>query len=273
MADPSNRLSGKVAFVTGAGRGQGRAYAVRLASEGADVIVVDRCADVEFVTYPMSTREDLDETVRLVEKHGRRAIASVVDVRDYERLSGALRAGVTELGRLDIVVANAGVLTAARFWELTDEQWRETIDVNLMGVFHTLKAAALVLIEQGQGGSIIAVSSTGGLRGLPFIAAYNASKHGVVGLVKTLANEVAEYNIRVNSIHPTGVATGMNASEMQPLIEEKAATLGPIYMNAIPEPAMMEPEDVAGTVAWLASDDAKYVTGAQIPVDMGTLLR
>jgi NAD(P)-dependent dehydrogenase (short-subunit alcohol dehydrogenase family) len=142
-----------------------------------------------------------------------------------------------------------------------------------MGVFHTLKAAALVLIEQGQGGSIIAVSSTGGLRGLPFIAAYNASKHGVVGLVKTLANEVAEYNIRVNSIHPTGVATGMNASEMQPLIEEKAATLGPIYMNAIPEPAMMQPEDVAGTVAWLASDDAKYVTGAQIPVDMGTLLR
>jgi SDR family mycofactocin-dependent oxidoreductase len=273
MPELSDRLAGKVAFVTGAGRGQGRAYAVRLASEGADVIVIDRCADGDTTTYPMATRDDLDETVRLVEKQGRRVIASVVDVRDYDGLSGALQSGVAELGRLDIVVANAGVLTSARFWELTSEQWRETIDINLMGVFHTLKAAALILIEQGQGGSIIAISSTGGLRGLPFIAAYNASKHGVVGLVKTLANEVAEYNIRVNSIHPTGVATGMNAAEMQPLIEEKAAPLGPIFMNAMPAPPFMQPEDVAGAVAWLASDDAKYVTGAQIPVDMGTLLR
>jgi NAD(P)-dependent dehydrogenase (short-subunit alcohol dehydrogenase family) len=140
-------------------------------------------------------------------------------------------------------------------------------------VFNTLKAAAPILIDQGEGGSIIAVSSTGGIRGLPFIGAYNASKHGVVGLVKTLANEVAEYNIRVNSIHPTGVTTGMVVDELQTLIAGKAATLGPIFMNAMPEPAMMQPEDVAGTVAWLASDDAKYVTGAQIPVDMGTLLR
>jgi SDR family mycofactocin-dependent oxidoreductase len=273
MADLSDRLRGKVAFVTGAARGQGRAYAVRLASEGADVIVIDRCADGVATTYAMATTEDLDETSRLVEKQGRRALTSVVDVRDYDGLACALLTGVAELGRLDIVVANAGVLTSARFWELTSEQWRETIDINLMGVFHTLKAAAPILIEQGQGGSIIAVSSTGGLRGLPFIAAYNASKHGVVGLVKTLANEVAEYNIRVNSIHPTGVMTGMVADEMRPLIEEKAATLGPILMNAIPDPPAMQPEDVAGAVAWLASDDAKYVTGAQIPVDMGTLLR
>jgi SDR family mycofactocin-dependent oxidoreductase len=273
MSDLSERLAGKVAFVTGAARGQGRAHAVRLASEGADVIVIDCCADVEATTYPLAAREDLDETVRLVEKQGRRAVASVVDVRDYEGLSSALRAGVAELGRLDIVVANAGILTSARFWELTTEQWRDTIDVNLTGVFHTLKAAAPILIEQGQGGSIIAVSSTGGLRGLPFIAAYNASKHGVVGLVKTLANEVAEYNIRVNSIHPTGVVTGMVADELAALIEQKAATLGPIFMNAIPDPPMMQPEDVTGAVAWLASDDAKYVTGAQIPIDMGTLLR
>jgi len=273
MAELSSRLIGKVAFVTGAARGQGRGYAVRLASEGADVIAIDRCADGETTTYPMATRDDLDETARLIEKQGRRAVTSVVDVRDYDGLDGALRAGVAELGRLDIVVANAGVLTTGRFWELTSEQWRETIDVNLMGTFHTLKAAAPILIEQGQGGSIIAISSTGGLRGLPFIAAYNASKHGVVGLVKTLANEVAEYNIRVNSIHPTGVSTGMIVPELEALIAGKAATLGPIFMNAIPEPAMMQPEDVAGTVAWLASDDAKYVTGAQIPVDMGTLLR
>jgi SDR family mycofactocin-dependent oxidoreductase len=273
MADLSNRLSGKVAFVTGAARGQGRGHTVRLASEGADVIVIDVCADNEATTYPMATTDELDETVRLVEKYGRRAVPAVVDVRDYDGLSAALRAGVAELGRLDIVVANAGVLTAGRFWELTSEQWQATIGVNLTGVFNTLKAAAPILIDQGEGGSIIAVSSTGGIRGLPFIGAYNASKHGVVGLVKTLANEVAEYNIRVNSIHPTGVTTGMVVDELQTLIAGKAATLGPIFMNAMPEPAMMQPEDVAGTVAWLASDDAKYVTGAQIPVDMGTLLR
>jgi SDR family mycofactocin-dependent oxidoreductase len=273
MAVGSDRLAGKVAFITGAARGQGRAHAVRLASEGADVIVTDICTDVDAVTYPLARREDLDETARLVEKHGRRAVATVADIRDFEAVSTALRSGVAELGRLDIVVANAGVLTSGRFWELTAEQWRDTIGVNLTGTFHTLKAAAPILIEQGEGGSIIAVSSTGGLRGLPFIGAYNASKHGVVGLVKTLANEVAEYGIRVNSIHPTGVMTGMAADELQGLIAEKAATLGPIYMNAIPDPLMMQPEDVTGTVAWLASDDAKYVTGAQIPVDMGTLLR
>jgi SDR family mycofactocin-dependent oxidoreductase len=273
MPDVSERLAGKVAFITGAARGQGRAHAVRLASEGADVIVVDACTDVAAVTYPLARRADLDETAALVEKQGQRVVAAVADVRDFDGLSAALRAGVGELGRLDIVVANAGVLTSGRFWELTAEQWRDTLDVNLTGVFHTLKAATPILIEQGEGGSIIAVSSTAGLRGLPFVGAYAASKHGVVGLVRTLANEVAEYKIRVNSIHPTGVMTGMAAEELQGLIEQKAATLGPIFMNAIADPPMMQPEDVTGAVAWLASDDAKYVTGAQIPVDMGTLLR
>ncbi len=273
MPDLSERLKGKVAFITGAARGQGRAHAVRLAGEGADVIVIDRCADGDATTYPMATKDDLEETVRQVEATGRRAIASVVDVRDYDGLSEAMHAGVRELGRLDVVVANAGVLTAARFWEITPEQWQETLGVNLTGVFHTMKIAAPILIDQGQGGSIIAISSTCGLRGLPFLGAYVASKHGVVGMVKTLANELGEFHIRVNSVHPTGVLTGMNAAEMVPLIEEKAATLGPVFMNAIPDPPFMEPEDVSGTVAWLASDDARYVTGAQIPVDMGTLIR
>jgi SDR family mycofactocin-dependent oxidoreductase len=274
MPEGSSRLAGKVAFITGAGRGQGRAHAVRMASEGADVIVTDACADVPCLTYRLATRDELDETARLVEKQGRRVVATVADVRDYDALSAALRAGVAELGRLDIVIANAGILTSAPFWELTTEQWRDTIDVNLTGMFHTLKAATPILIEQGEGGSIIAVSSTGGLRGLPFIGAYNASKHGVVGLVKTLANEVAQYNIRVNTIHPTGVMTEIaTESVLQGLVQEHAATLGPIFMNAMPDPPMMQPEDVTGAVAWLASDDAKYVTGAQIPVDMGTLLR
>jgi SDR family mycofactocin-dependent oxidoreductase len=274
MPEGSSRLAGKVAFIPGAGRGQGRAHAVRLASEGADVIATDSCTDVACLTYHLATRDELDETARLVEKHGRRVVATVADVRDFDALSAAMGAGVAELGRLDIVIANAGILTSAPFWELTTEQWQNTIDVNLTGVFHTLKAATPILIEQGEGGSIIAVSSTGGLRGLPFIGAYNASKHGVVGLVKTLANEVAQYNIRVNSIHPTGVTTPIATEPvLQGLVEKHAATLGPIFMNAMPDPPMMQPEDVTGVVVWLASDDAKYVTGAQIPVDMGTLLR
>jgi len=266
-------LDGKVAFVTGGARGQGRAEAVRFAQEGADVVVVDSCRDARTTTYAGASPEDLKETARLVEAEGKRALTFVVDVVDLDALKGAMNEAATTLGGIDVVVANAGICTAAPFWEITSEQWNETIQVNLTGTFHTLQAAALLMIEQGTGGSIIATSSVAGLRGLPFVGAYVASKHGIVGLARTLANEVAEYGIRVNSIHPGPVSTGMSPTEFPPLIAEKQSTLGPIFMNAMPTPLAMDPADVAATVAWLASDDARYVTGTQIPIDLGTMLR
>jgi SDR family mycofactocin-dependent oxidoreductase len=266
------RQAGKVAFITGAARGQGRAEAVRLAAEGADIIAVDLCRTASSTAYEGSTPEDLAETVKLVEALDRRIIATQADVRDFEALSTAVREGVAALGRLDVVVANAGICSAAMSWEITVEQWRETIDTNLTGVFHTAKATVPILIEQGTGGSIIITSSVAGLRGLPFLGHYAASKHGVVGLAKTMANELGSHNIRVNTIHPNGVATGMRVSDMVPFFEKYAATLGPIFMGALPDP-ISQPEDIANAVAWLASDEARHVTGIQLPIDLGTLVR
>jgi SDR family mycofactocin-dependent oxidoreductase len=266
-------LEGKVALVTGAARGQGRAHAVRLAAEGADVIAVDVCAPVESVKYPNATTEDLAETARMVEHHDRRIQTYQADVRDLSALEEAVRQGVDRLGRLDIVVANAGIMTAGRLWEITPEQWDQVIAVNLTGVWHTIKATVPILIGQGTGGSVILVSSPAGLVGTPFIGHYVASKHGVVGLCRTLANEVGEYNIRVNSIHPSPVNTILITDpDLGPLIEQYATTLAPLFMNTLPF-TMMEPEDVSGLVAFLAGDDARYMTGAQVPLDMGLVNR
>jgi NAD(P)-dependent dehydrogenase (short-subunit alcohol dehydrogenase family) len=171
------------------------------------------------------------------------------------------------------VVANAGICSANLLWEITAEQWAETIGVNLTGVFYTLKATVPGMIERQQGGSIVVISSVAGLKGQPFLGAYVASKHGVVGLVKTLANELGEHGIRVNSIHPTGVATGMAVVDLMPLLDRYASTLAPMYMNTIPKPAALQPEDVAAAVAWLAGEESRYITGAQIPVDLGALAR
>ncbi len=267
------RFAGKVAFITGAARGQGRAEAVRLAQEGADIIAVDISSGIETTGYPGSTVEDLSETVRLVEALDRRIIAVEADVRDFEALRHALSTGVAELGRLDVVIANAGICSFAMSWEITAEQWRETLDVNLTGAFHTAKAAIPILIEQGTGGSIIMTSSVAGLRGLPFLGHYVASKHGMVGLAKTMANELGQFGIRVNTIHPNGVATGMAGSQdMRPYLDEYAHTLAPIFMNALPDP-ISEPEDIANAVAWLASDEARHVTGIQLPIDLGRTVR
>ena len=268
----SHRFEGKVAFITGAARGQGRAEAVRLASEGADIIAVDICKSLDSPAYPGATPDDLAVTVKEVEALGRRIVAREADVRDFDALSQALTDGVTELGGLDVVIANAGICSAAKTWEYSLAQWQESIDINLTGVFHTAKAAVPILLEQGRGGAIVITSSVAGLRGLPFAAAYSASKHGVVGLCKTLANELGEHRIRVNTVHPAGVNTDMQPTDMQQMIAEHSATLGPIFMNALPDLAT-EPEDIAATVAWLASDEARHITGAQIPVDMGTLIR
>jgi SDR family mycofactocin-dependent oxidoreductase len=268
------RLDGKVAFVTGAARGQGRAHSVRLASEGADIIAVDICAGFESVRLNPATQAELDEAAARVEKEGRRVVARRADVRDLAGLQAAFADGVRELGGIDVVVANAGVITCAWSWEMTPAQWQEVIDVNLTGVFHTAKVAIPTLIQQRRGGSIVMTSSVAGLYGQPFTISYTAAKHGVVGLVRGMALELAEHNIRVNSIHPTGVRTEMytNMADLLALIESRQMTIGPVFMNSLPV-EVMEPEDVSAVVAFLASDDSKYITGAQVPVDAGKLVR
>jgi len=266
------RLRGKVAFITGAARGQGRAEAVRLAAEGADIIALDINRTAETTHYDGPTADDLAETVRLVEALGRRIVAAEADVRDFAAVTRAVQDGVAALGRLDVVVANAGICSAAMSWQISLEQWHETIDTNLTGVFHTAKATVPVLLEQGTGGSIIITSSVAGLRGLPFLGHYAASKHGVVGLARSMAVELGQHNIRVNTIHPHGCATGMIVKDMFPLIEQYASTLGPIFMGTLPDP-VSQPEDIANAVAWLASDESRHVTGIQLPIDLGTLLR
>jgi SDR family mycofactocin-dependent oxidoreductase len=268
----SRRFEGKVAFVTGAARGQGRAEALQLAEEGADIIAIDVCKDMDETTYRGATPADLEETVKLVEATDRRIVARQADVRDFEAVQSALFAGVAELGRLDVVVANAGLTTAALSWEITAEQWRETIDVNLTGVFHTTKAAIPILLEQGTGGSIVITSSTAGLTGLPFLAHYVAAKHGVVGLCRTMANELAQYDIRVNTVHPYAVNTALEVNELRPLLDQFPDTLKPMYQASLPYPAS-EPEDIARAVVWLASDEARHVTGVQLPVDLGRTTR
>jgi SDR family mycofactocin-dependent oxidoreductase len=265
-APQARRFEGQVVFITGAARGQGRAEAVRFAAEGADIIAVDICADLKTTTYEGATPEDLAQTARLVEEHDRRAVTSIADVRDYGALSAALRDGVAELGRLDVVVANAGMTTVGRAWEIPLENWDETIGINLTGAYYTARAAIPIMIEQGTGGAIVFTSSVAGLRGLPLIADYVAAKHGVTGLAKSLANELAKYRIRVNSVHPFGVNTGLKPG-MRELIEE-TPELGPLYLGSLPD-QISEAEDIAAAVTWLASNEARHVTGIQLPVDLG----
>ena len=216
----AGRVEGKVAFVTGAARGQGRSHAVRLAEEGADIIAVDVPGDYETVGYPMGTQAELDQTAKAVEALDRRIVARAADVRDPAALKSVVDGGVAELGRLDIVCANAGICTVQTWDEVTPQVWQDTLDTNLTGVWNTCVAAIPHLIASG-GGSIIATSSTAGIKGLPFLAPYVAAKHGVVGVARSLANELAKHHIRVNTVHPTGVDTPMVAGlgGVNPLLE------------------------------------------------------
>jgi SDR family mycofactocin-dependent oxidoreductase len=268
----AGRVAGKVAFVTGAGRGQGRSHAIRLAEEGADIIAVDILQDYESVGYGMSTEADLADTVKAVEALDRRIIASQADVRSAQALKAAVDAGVAELGKLDIVVANAGICTVQAWDEVTPAVWQDTLDTNLTGVWNTMVAAAPHLIANG-GGSIIATSSTAGIKGLPFLAPYVAAKHGVVGIAKTMANELARYKIRVNTVHPTGVNTPMleGLGGLDPLIA-KDQNLGSIFVNTLPV-EVVEPRDISNAVLFLASDEAQYVTGLEFTVDAGNTIR
>lgn len=274
------RVEGKVAFITGAARGQGRSHAIRLAQEGADIIAVDACTELSTIPYAMGTREDLEETARLVEKEDRRIVTRVADVRDQASLDKAVADGVAELGRLDIVSANAGVLSLDSAWEMSEEKWLETIDINLNGVWRTTKAAIPAMIAAGNGGSIILTSSTAYQKGVPHIANYVAAKHGVVGLMKTLANELGDHWIRVNSVAPTNVDTPliMNDALMktfvpdvaEPTRDDAAAVLTPFHILKKP---WQEPIDISNAVLFLASDEARHITGTVLPVDLGFLAK
>ncbi|MDV3128740.1 mycofactocin-coupled SDR family oxidoreductase [Mycobacterium sp. 21AC1] len=269
------RLDGKVAFITGVARGQGRSHALRLAGEGAAIIGVDICANIASNGYPMASREELDETISLVEATGATMVGSVADVRDFHRLRDALEAGVEQFGRLDIVCANAGIASMA-FRELTIEeeleQWTDVLDVNLVGAFHTAKAAIPHLIAGARGGSIVFTSSTAGLVGFGGLQGgglgYAASKHGIVGLMRTLANALAPHSIRVNTVHPTAVNTMMAVNPAMTAFLENYPDGGPHLQNPMPV-SLLEPEDISAAVSYLVSDEAKYVTGVAFPVDAG----
>ncbi len=262
-------LSGKVAFITGAARGQGRAHAVKLASEGADIIAVDLCEQIASVPYPMATDDDLAATVNLVEDTGANVVAREADVRDREALASAMQAGVDELGGLDIVVANAGIAPM----QAGEDGWRDVIDVNLTGVFHTVEAAKPILVQQGRGGSIVLISSVMGLVGGgsddPGSIGYAAAKHGIVGLMRVYANHLAPHSIRVNSIHPAGVDTPMiNNTFIRGWLAEVVGTTDVDMGNALPVD-VVQPDDIANVVAFLVSDAARYITGVTLPVDAG----
>ena len=277
----AGRVEGKVAFITGAARGQGRSHAIRLAQEGADIIAVDICEDVPGIPYPGATEADLAETVKLVEALDRRIVAAKADVRDYAGLKAVLDDGVAQLGRLDIVSANAGIGTApVHSWEMDESVWQTMIDINLTGVWHTTKAVIPHLIEGGHGGSIILTSSAAGLQAYENIAHYVSAKHGVVGLMRTLALELAPHFIRVNSIHPTQVDTPMIQNEptwrlFRPDLEHPTeADFAPASqaMNALPIP-WVDPVDISNAVLFLASDESRYVTGVALPVDAGAVIK
>ncbi|WP_433801838.1 mycofactocin-coupled SDR family oxidoreductase [Actinomycetospora sp. CA-084318] len=278
----SGRMQGKVVLITGAARGQGRSHAVRLAEEGADIIAVDSCAGIDTVTgkYPPATPEDLDETVAEVEKTGRRVVARQADVRDQAALDAAVAEGVAELGGLDTVVANAGIASYGRAWELDETTWRDMLDVNLTGVWHTAKAAIPHLISADRGGCLVFISSIGGFKGIQQVGHYVSAKHGIVGLMRTLANELAPYRIRVNTVHPTNVDThmiqnpgtwGMFAPGDPEPTQDKAIA-GFTSLNALEVP-WIDPVDVSNAVLFLASDEARYVTGATLPVDAGAAVK
>jgi (+)-trans-carveol dehydrogenase len=275
----TKRFQGKVALVTGAARGQGRNHALRLAEEGASIIAVDVCGQIDSVVYPMSTKEDLALTVKEVEGRGGRIVATQTDIRDYTALASAVDDGVSEFGRLDVVSANAGICSYGAGEELPEQTWQDMIDVNLTGAWHTAKATIPHLVNTG-GGSIVFTGSAAGQRPYPNCAHYVASKHGLLGLMKALAVELADRNIRVNTINPTTVATEMILNDFsykyfRPDLENPGvedAKPGLAGWNALPIP-WVESDDVTNALMFLASDDGRYVTGIALPIDAGCVVK
>jgi SDR family mycofactocin-dependent oxidoreductase len=278
-----DRVAGKVALITGAARGQGRSHAIRLAEEGADIIALDICDQIPTASHTMGTEEDLRETAETVEKIGRRAITAKVDVRDCDALREAVADAVGEFGRLDIISANAGICSIGRTLELSWQTWQDTIEVNLNGVFNTVQAAVPHIVAGGRGGSVILTSSASGLTGTENIGHYVAAKHGVLGLMKTLALELGPEYIRVNAVCPGIVATDMvlNRTLMklfmpdkeEPTVADASAIDSPYRaIHAIPVP-WVEPNDISNVVLFLASDESRYITGISVPIDAGYLLK
>ncbi len=268
----SGRLSGRVVFITGAARGQGRAHAVRLANDGADIIAVDLAGPLPpSVPYDSATPEDLAETVRLVEATGRRIHATVADTRDLDALTEAVDRGVADFGRLDVIVANAGI-TAPQAWnQITPESFKDVMDINVNGTFNAVIAGAQKIIDGGRGGSIILVSSAAGIKMQPFMIHYTASKHAVTGMARGFAAELGQYKIRCNSLHPGAVNTPMGTGDMMGALT-RASEANPNLMSMVtpflPD-FIAEPEDISDAVSWLASDESRFVTAAKIAVDLG----
>ena len=270
------RLDGKIAFITGAARGQGRSHAIRLAQEGADIIAVDICEQIASVPYPMATPEDLIETAKEVEALDRRIFARQVDVRDMAALQVAFNDGVAELGGVDIVLANAGIAPLGSATS-DEQQFNDVVAVNLFGVWATLRVAVPTMMQQGRGGAIVLTSSTSGLKGMAGgtggMEGYTAAKHGVVGLMRSYAQLLAPHNIRVNTVHPTGVNTPMVVNDfMSEFLASVSSEETSILTNAMPV-EMVEPVDISNAILWLVSDEARYVTGITVPVDAGYLVK
>jgi SDR family mycofactocin-dependent oxidoreductase len=268
----SQALSGRVALITGAARGQGRAHAVRLSAEGADIIAVDLAGPLpSSVPYDSPTPGDLTETAELVSANGRRIITAVADVRDLDALRAAVDNAVGELGRLDIVVANAGICSPAPWDQISAESFRDTIDTNVTGTWNTVMASACHIIDGGRGGSIILIGSAAGIKMEPFMVHYVVSKHAVTGMARAFAAELGRHSIRVNSLHPGVVDSPMGGGQMREAIRSAADTYP--YLRGLNRPLLPEgsaqPEDIADAVAWLASDQSRFVTGTQVSVDMG----
>jgi (+)-trans-carveol dehydrogenase len=278
----TGRVEGKVAFVTGAALGQGRSHAVRLAQEGADIIAIDVCKPiVENTPIPAATPEDLAETADLVKSHNRRIFTAEVDVRDYDAMKAAVDTGVEQLGRLDIIVANAGIGNGGdTLDQCSEHDWQEMIDINLSGVWKSVKAGVPHLIAGGNGGSIVLTSSVGGLKAYPHCGNYVAAKHGVVGIMRSFAVELGQHMIRVNSVHPTHVSTGMIMNEgtwkmFRPDLENPGPDdMAPIcqMFHTLPIP-WVDPIDISNAVLFFVSDEARYITGVTLPIDAGSCLK
>jgi len=266
-------LDGKVAFISGAARGQGRSHALRLAEEGANIIAFDICGQIDSIPYQMGTADDLEQTVKAVESLGRKIVARTADVRDASSLQQVVSEGTRELGPIDIVVANAGIAAIGGKDNDTERGFRDTVDVNLIGVWNTVRAATPSMQAAGKGGAIVLVSSTQGLKGVggdgsAALSAYTATKHGVVGLMRSFTHWLAKDNIRVNTVHPTGVETPMimNEAASAHFTANPHAAAATANLLSVP---LIQPEDVSDAVLWLVSDQSRYVTGVTLPVDAG----
>lgn len=269
----SGSLDGRVALVTGAARGQGRSHALALAREGADVVVCDLARDLATVPYGLASSGDLEATAAEVRRCGRRCLPAVVDVRELAAMEELAARARAELGAVDIVCANAGVISFGAAWQLTEQEWDEVLDTNLKGAWVTCRATVPAMVEAGRGGAIVLTTSAAGLKGYSGMAHYAAAKHGLIGLARTLAIELAPHSIRVNCVAPGGVRTPMGTNDAihDHLASEPDAARG--LTNLLPDLDLVEPEDVSAAVTWLVSDAARYVTGVVLPIDAGVQLR